>query len=292
MRTLIQNYSTAISSEPFYTCNALLAVQSEAILWADGNISAFDMIDSANPDVFITHALYLTDDILKRLANSDIDLVLNITSVSTEDIAHVESLLKKNNIKCPFMFTNQMVGEYSKPENYEVHEISPCADIFLPKREIPDYHLPELIVFSRDNENVERATKDKEVYHTASFGEGFDIQADVVSLASFYDRYDKVTIADDLTICLSQLFFDATLRSNALSIEVTDDQRQVFNGVIGKLFDGDEPEEKGSIQDFIKGKIRKDHTCVNRVTEIAKHLGDADLSQKLETLSRQIAEEK
>lgn len=285
MKTLIQNYSTALSSESFSIANSLLAVQSEAILWADSSISAFDMFDRSNPDVFFTHALYLTEDVLKRLSNTDIEVVLNVTSVSPEDMARLDGLLKDFNIKCPLMFSNQVVGSYEIPENHKFIRVLPAADIFLPAQNVPAYSIPELIIFSRDNENVKTATDGKEVYHMASFGEGFDIQADVVSLASFYDKYDRVTIADDVSVCCSQLFFDATLRSKAMSIEVVEDQRPIFNQFIDECFGGEETEKEESVEDFIKSKIRNSHTCVHRTRQIFNELGNQDLCEKLEKLS-------
>ena len=65
MKILIHNYSSEISTEPFYLAQALANMGYETRIW-NNEVSAFDIFDTFDPDVFITHYQIITTDIAKH----------------------------------------------------------------------------------------------------------------------------------------------------------------------------------------------------------------------------------
>ena len=55
MKILFHNYSNSTSTEPIYLYNALQKCGVESFIWADPNMSAYDVFDTTKPDVFVTH---------------------------------------------------------------------------------------------------------------------------------------------------------------------------------------------------------------------------------------------
>ena len=93
MKTLIQNYTSSISTEPMYIERCLLECGQEAQLWANPGLSAFDAFDSSNPDLFITHYSFLTQDIVKYLSSKrNISMALNITGAGKQEIEKIEQI--------------------------------------------------------------------------------------------------------------------------------------------------------------------------------------------------------
>ena len=79
MKTLIHNYSSGLSTEPMYFNQCLTECGVESHLWGDPNVSAFDMFDAINPEIFISHYRFLTNDIIKYIRqNNKIEMILNM----------------------------------------------------------------------------------------------------------------------------------------------------------------------------------------------------------------------
>ena len=65
MKTLIQNYSSALSTEAMYFNRCLQEGGVDSVLWANGQTSAFDIFDAVRPEIFISHYKFITTDITK-----------------------------------------------------------------------------------------------------------------------------------------------------------------------------------------------------------------------------------
>ena len=70
MKTLIQNYTSALSTEPMYINKCLNECGGQSVLWSDPSVSAFDAFDHSSPDLFITHYKFLTNDVVKYLSQN------------------------------------------------------------------------------------------------------------------------------------------------------------------------------------------------------------------------------
>ena len=91
MKILFDNYVTLTSSEASYMNGVLSQAGIQSMFWSDKRVSTFDMLDSAKPDVLVTHYRQVTQDLVKYLSNqSKIDLVLNIGGVTGNEIKSLE----------------------------------------------------------------------------------------------------------------------------------------------------------------------------------------------------------
>ena len=83
MKALIQNYASVDTTEPLYLSECLNSVGIETTTWKNQDVSAFDMFDLSNPNLFITHYNLVTNDIIKYLSgHQNIECILNITGAS------------------------------------------------------------------------------------------------------------------------------------------------------------------------------------------------------------------
>ena len=237
MKILLQNYSTPLSTESLYLHKAMVEGGCDALFWADQNISAFDMFDSAQPNVFLTHFAYLSNDMLKYLTGSIIEVVLNVTGANPEVIKQIEGEFKSRKIKTPLFFTNTHELIMPSPGNEtKLINIMPGLDVFIPVHEVPDFNVDKCFVTTGTRESLNEIINDEESYHTICLGnakeEGFDFNLELPSLLSLVDKYNKCVIVDDINIVFSQLFFDVTFRSNGTNLIVPQAQNGTLNKVL------------------------------------------------------------
>lgn len=221
MKTLIQNYMSGLSTEPLYFNQCLVECGLESQIWSDPNTSAFDIFDSVNPDIFISHYKFLTNDILKYLHQTNkIELILNVTGASKEEIQSIEQVYAQHNIKAPFVFTNMYdFTNQHKPSKIKLVNIMPCVDIFLPPVPAPDFKIDTAIISTNNNELVKQAVKNKEVYHLLSLGaenEDFDLSVDVRSIMGLYNKYNEIVLVDDVNIVTSQILFETSFNTGVI----------------------------------------------------------------------------
>ena len=110
MKILFHNYTTPLSTEARYLHAALNSVGMQAEAWINPQISAYDILDGYQPNVLVSHYTFLTNDIVKYLANNKgIDLVLNVTGADKQAMSAIEGLSDSANI--PFVFTNNYAND-------------------------------------------------------------------------------------------------------------------------------------------------------------------------------------
>ena len=268
MKTLIQNYSSGLSTEAMYFNQCLREGGLESHIWADGQISAFDIFDAVKPDIFISHYKFITTDIIKYLKQAkNIPMVLN-------------------NIKTPFLFTNYYDSiEKFKPKKLKLVNILPSVDVFLSPIPTIDFQVDLAIIGTKSNNLIDETTKDKQSYHLLSLGvenENFDLPVDLKSLGGLYDKYKEMILIDDVNVVSSQIFFEASLKARKLSVKVDQSQQSTLDKIIPTLFD------KGSDSNSIRQQIKKKHTCFNRTARLARFLNNEEVSKKLKSISEQL----
>ena len=289
MKTLIQNYTSALSTEPRYIHKCLSECGYEASLWSNPQMSAYDAFDMQQPDVFITHYKFLTNDIIKYLSKKrQIKMVLNVSGANQSDIDMIENIAQSNNVNIPLAFTNLYESNNNvKIKNIKCINLYPPADIFLAPTPTPDYNLQTCVVSIQPNDLVTQAIENKETYHILSLNpessDYADMSLDIAGLSSFYHKYDEVVLADDINLVTSQILFDSILKSKKVTLRVPENQQQLLDSILARLFIEDN--SKSDMSDLIRGQIKRKHNCFKRTARLFRALKMEDISQKLEGIS-------
>ena len=188
MRTLVQNYSSEISTEPMYIAQGLKNLGFEAELWDQNQVSAFDIFDDYKPDIFITHSALITEDTVKRLDGTDIKVMVNVTGMQEGVIPRLEELFPGCNL-----FQNETTIK-------NVDTVPACADIFLPAKNVLKYKI-DLLCLVRNGEEIEKFNKmdksDYRTYHVVGVGnslrdlKGVDAALSLRELPIIYPNYSN-----------------------------------------------------------------------------------------------------
>jgi hypothetical protein len=279
MKILIQNYSSHYTTEPFYLVESFKRVGVDAYLWADANTSTFDIFDTVQPDVFIGHFAYLTEDVVKYLSqNKNIKAVINVTGTNKNQLKGVTDTFMSMGMENVLLFSNNFVH----PHGDSVYKILPAFDVFIQKNN-PQFKIPLAVIANDKNDFVNDFIKDKKIYHLVSYGanqEWADFTTDIRNFWGVSACYDDVTIIDDGMISTSQFFFQATMMCSSLNItSQTEDQREAFQEILSTLFVSEETSE--NVGSVIRKQIAKKHTCFNRASQLASILGLEEESKKL-----------
>jgi len=279
MKMLIQNYSSHYTTEPFYLVECFKRVGIDAHLWADSNVSAFDIFDTVAPDIFIGHFAYLTEDVVKYLSqNKNIKPVINVTGTNQQQLKGITDTFMSMDLENVILFTNNFVH----PHGESVQKILPAFDVFVQASQ-PQFNIPLAIVTNGEDETVKDFVKDKEVYHLVSYGENkewADFSTDIRNFWGVSTSYDEVTLIDDGMVSTSQFFFQATMLCRKFNVvSQTEEQREAFQEILSSLFISEETSE--DVATVIKKQIIKNHTCFNRASELANALGLKEESEKL-----------
>ena len=293
MKTLIHNYSTPKCTEPMYFGKSLELAGERIHVWSDPSISAFDMFDSFQPEVFITHYRLLTNDILKYIASSNkkINIVFNVTGASEDEIKILEEIQENNKLDIPFVFSNVPDSiTYPKSRKIKTVNIMPSADIFLPKSETIDYSIDSAIVGLDMNDLVKESCKGHDTYHMLCLGEDpqkeFDSQITLQDLISIAGKYKHIVLAGGVELLLSQALFETTLHANKTTMKTDDQSQHILDKFLASLFH-DEGEDK-DFGKIVKGQIKRKHTCINRSARLCKFLKNSEAQSKLEKVKDQI----
>lgn len=279
MKLLTQNYSSHYTTEPFYLTECFKRVGVDAHLWADSNVSAFDMFDTVNPDVFVGHFAYLTEDVVKYLSqNKNIKPVINVTGTNQQQLKGITDTFMSMGLESPILFSNNFVHSHGDA----VNKILPAFDVFI-QAAPPQFKIPLAVIANSKNEAVDKFISDKDVYHLVSYGaneEWADFTVDIRNFWGISACYDEVTLIDDGMISTSQFFFQATMMCNKINItSQTEEQREAFQEILSSLFTSEETSE--NVGSVVKKQIIKNHTCFNRASELASILGLEEQSKKL-----------
>jgi len=274
MRTLIQNYVNGESTEANYITETLTRVGIETVPWNDG-ASAYDKLDSVNPDLLVAHYMFLTRDIIRYLSGKpSISIILNVTGAQQHELESIENEIIRSKINCPFFFTN-MSKEANKirAKTIKLHSVMNGADIFLGLQgSAPKYSI-NLAVMSDYNlgsrlSGFKNEAKSWHVLSTSPDVESADIKISLQQASLLYRNYDKIIVTTD-SGKIPQHFFDAVLYGNKVSFKSKyETQDSVAQEDIAKILGKD---SKGW-----KNKLARKHTCLNRVNKLLSYLGNED----------------
>jgi len=288
MNILIQNYNTNFSTEATYFNHALVSVEAQSFLWEPSQISAFDIFDRVNPDIFITKYDNLNTDIIKVMSGSKCKIVINVSGIQENEARSLEETLEENKIKCEFCFYNN-----KKPKGFKktkLVQIMSAADVFLPRILNYDFQLPYAVV--SDCEISKEATdKLGGVYHKIGIGgakqDCFDISYNIIDMSRYTHIYKNILLVSDTPeVVCGQPFFDFSLKAppnGKCAVHLTDRNSKMVGDFMLKIFD-DVDIPKTQMNKYIKSTIWRKHTALNRTERLMKNLGDEDTCNKIRTM--------
>lgn len=247
MKILVHNYSSETSTEPLYIAKCLEENGHETKMWSNKQ-SAFDVFDEFNPQVFITHYLMLTHDIIKRLVGENIKVLINVSGATQQ---HLDVIGKKDNLNI-YLFQN-----YDLLEGINV--VGPCADTYSGKNyagTFPLFVTESLFIIEdvKDLNSIKPLFADMETYHVISLSRDLvklkevDAYVPVAAMSALYQNYDEVFVTK-----MSQAFFDAAHYRGGCRL-VQDGEKSVF------------------LENQV---VKSHHFPYNRVKALLEQIGDA-----------------
>ena len=291
MKTLIQNYTSALSTEPMYINRCLVECGFDSVLWTNPSMSAFDAFDYAKPDLFIAHYKFLTQDIVKYLAtNNGVSLALNVTGANKQEMQKIEDLAE-GGVKMPLLFTNLYQPTIAaSAKRVKFTHLYPAADVFLPVNNVPEYEIDDCILTVDDGPLTQESKDGKKSYHLFSFNQGSDyadFELDVSAMTSFYKKYKNVHMVGDINFVTSQVLFDAMLKSNKVNIKVPESQQEKLDKILSLLFIEQESDGR-DIKDLLREQVKRRHNCFARVGRLFRSLKNKEAAQKMEEISEKL----
>lgn len=292
MKTLFQNYSSVLSTEPMYFHRCLIEAGGEAVMWhGEQQNSAFDTFDYVKPDVFVTHFKFLTQDVVKYLSgNKNIGMVLNVTGATPDDIGQIQDL--GNHLNLITTFTNLYDANNNlRGTGSNVNGIYPGADLFLPVMPTPEYKIKNCILSLDNNSQLQEVKSNEEEYHVISFNPNpdekySDMMLDITSAVSFYEKYERCHLVGDINFVSSQILFDSLLKAESVKIKVPEGQQEMLNSIFGALFK--EPAKVEDMAEIIKTQVKRRHNCFKRTSRLCRFLKNSEMSSKLEKIGESI----
>jgi len=245
MRILVHNYSSETSTEPAYFAQYLQSQGHQVHMWKNER-SAFDMFDDFNPDLYITHFVMLSEDIIKRIYDSDIQVCINVTGISKNVLDLIKSRLPK-----AYLFQNfNMV---------EVDVIPPCCDTYIGESTVdrPVYSIETLFIVDTESDMdlISGMFDSKDTYHVIATSSDLnkikevDACVPVAGLPMIYQNYSEVIVTKP-----NQAFFDAAY----------------YNGSCGLV------QREGNPLFLQKKVVESLHSPYNRITELLEKIGKND----------------
>ena len=290
MKILFHNYATPVSTESRYLTASMQNAGLEADIWANPQVSAYDMLDGFNPDVLVGHYKFLTSDMVKYLSNSTKKLVLNVTGATQAELLSVETLCDK--LDLPFCFTNDFKFNVKSDPNrkFKIHTILPAADIFLSKKPKNPNSIIGLIgsEITKEMSPIINGDKPHHLICTQE-NQNFDFTAHSAQLSDLYSLYSKVIISGKIDLLSSQLFFDSCLNSHSLEVLPIDSEKVLWSEFLEMVFEEPPTDaEKKDMTTTIKNQIMRNHLPFNRAQKLLELLGDNESAKKIENISKNI----
>ena len=300
MKALIQNYASVDTTEPLYLSECLNSVGIETTTWKNQDVSAFDMFDLSNPNLFITHYNLVTNDIIKYLSgHHNIECILNITGASQEHIDMLDNMFTKNKIKCPFVFTNQPTKLNNLiSRKIKLVSIMHGVDCFLHQQGIGVENFSielGIITDYSSKQDLHQLTENYSTYHYVTHKDmvDADIVSPVLHLYPLYHNYLQTVIAYK-DAYIPQSFFDAVFYGNEVYTVINSSQQS--NRLSDALQSSvktstklactpSEVPKPGSINfNTVKQQITSNHTCFHRTKRLLSKLKCSEAENNMDQL--------
>lgn len=280
MNIVIDNYTTTEDTQALYFNNSLLSLGYNSRLFESRRESLYDVFDKHQPDVYITHAFRITNDLLHYIVNNQakIDVLVNVQGMNKENISNLSDTFNKNNIISSFFFLNTENNNISNIRDRNVINICSAADTnLLNQKNTITYKIDKAIILY----NKESIKEYDGSYHNISMLESMKDLVDIVlpelMLAPLYSCYDEVVFRD-FNGYLPQGLFDAIMFGCKVYFDIDDNKnRNELESMINKIL---KPEaslifsDKNKLQDFtnLRAFVMEKHTNNNRTKTLLSNI--------------------
>lgn len=281
MKVLVSDYSSEHTTEPLYLSATLNIIGCKSVLWPN-NISTFDMFDICQPDVHITHHSKITQDLALYLQQSTrkIDLVVNITGMSQDNVRDFIKALNDYNIEPAMLFVNHY-NHNLQTKKTKIISLLHGADIFL-ESEPPQYNIDYGIMVDDKDQIKPMGQTYHYITSNRSLEHNSDICLPISRMTHIYRNYKNIVFRY-FNQEIPQIFFDAAYRNSSVLVDI--DDRSVLHNQFKQVFNDQnlcDPniENSGDIRE----KIKSNHTCLHRTKSLLSQLPAKDYTDKLQQL--------
>lgn len=264
MKFLISNYSTPWFTEPYYFNAGLNLIDGETCTMFDNQRSVYDNFDKSQPDIFITHASQINNDIVHYLKSSGkIKLVMNINGVDDTNISKIVDFLKLHKIDYALFGCN----EINQPE-VKFIKVPEAADIFLNYLD-SRYNIEKLIFIDKPEDIIDSKITCHYTSNNQELTSIVDFILPINILTSIFKNYNEIVFKGDSFIG-SQISFNA-----------------IYSGT-KVVFDTKDSPSLDKINDIFKNQkllssVRNKHTGLHRLKTLLNYLQLTDITKKLES---------
>jgi len=280
MNIVIDNYTTTEDTQPLYFNNSLLSLGYNTRLFESKKESLYDVFDKHRPDVYITHAYRITNDLLHYIVNNQakIDVLVNVQGMNKENINNLSETFKNNNIISSFFFLNTENSNIPSIRDRNIINICSAADTnLLNQKNTIKYKIDKAIILY----NKESIKQYDGPYHNISMLDSMKDVVDIVlpelMLAPLYSCYNEV-IFRDFNGYLPQAFFDAIMFGCKVYFDIDNDEtKNQLENMISKIL---KPEatlnfnDQNKLQDFtnLRAFVIEKHTNNNRTKTLLSNI--------------------
>jgi hypothetical protein len=279
MKIVIENFSTTNDTQALYFASTLNKMGHETVVFDKSKSSIYDVMDRNQPDLYITHGLMISQELMFYLENNDhdLDIVFSINGMANEQIVGLDKFVKNNNINSSFFFTHTDKDKIPKI-NHNLVQIRSAADLnLLEQKPNIEYNIDKAVFVY----NIESIKEYDESYHilttNPNIKDAVDIYLPEISLGPLYRFYNTIIFRDHPGY-LPQAFFDAIIMGAKTYFDIDDkDQREYFHSMITKTFkdgvslDYNDVNKCVDFDNIIKHVLEK-HTNKNRTNTLLSHI--------------------
>lgn len=274
MKVLIDNYSSVYCTEPMYLSATINSINgcSSLIFPADNKISVYDKFDLTQPNIYLTHAMLMNNDIISYLVeNKDIHAIISVSGLDQNQLSQIEQLFLYHNLKSLLFIINYPNhGLVSK--NFNILVLPHCADIYLGMNKQKSYSIETGIIVSEKSQ----ISKREGTYHYISINKDISQDVDICmsafQLSNIYLNYDRIVIKPFRKI-IPQYFYDAVFYGKSVVYEADKTDDPMIDTLKG-IFKDLDPQT-------LKTTVKSKHTCLNRTKSLLSQLPCNDIVIKL-----------
>ena len=276
MKFIIENYSDPTHTQPLYLHDIINKdYDHESIFYDPGRESVYDILDKNNPDYYITDANILTQDFVtyQKNENPKIKLLLNVSSLSAEEINNLDKSLYSDHINCPLFFSKINQKKLPKIKNRRILQLSDAADTNISHiKNHLQYKIPKAFFILNSFKPKENGP-----HHIISNIQKLSKDADIIlpetKLASLYKNYDEI-IFYGIEDYIPQSFFDCLYLG--CKVYYISENNEV-NNLINILLKPDQSlnyRDKDRMTDFSKlhEYVKEKHCGQNRVKTLLSQI--------------------
>lgn len=282
MNFIIDNYTTNEDTQALYFHNSLSSFGHKSKLFDPKKESLYDVFDTHNPDIYITHGYRVSQDLIHYLHNNDkiIDVLINIQSMKLDDVNNLSNFLFKNNIHSSFFFLNVDQNDLPKIKDRNIINVLSAADTnLLNQKPSIEYKMKKGVIVN-DKSQIKDYKCPHHYISTLDSNKDFvDFMLPEIVLAPLFKCYETI-IFRNFNGHLPQSFFDAIMFGCNVYFDLDDKQKQEsVNTLISKLLKLDKVldfNDENKLKDFneLKAFIMEKHTNLNRVKTLLSHIKD------------------